>query len=125
MNDPVHHPKHYGKGLFSCECIAISRHMTFNAGNAFKYVWRHQDKGGLQDLEKALVYLGWALEDGVPSVLPGKEALVWDMITTHVLPFVREDEAYLALPLVAQSRLDLAQTHLEIIVEATKELAGL
>jgi hypothetical protein len=64
LTDPVNHPPHYGSSRFGIECIEFSRYMTFPAGNAFKYVWRHADKGNpVQDLEKALVYLDWALDD--------------------------------------------------------------
>ena len=68
MNDPVNHPKHYTQGEAKCsrcdtgiECIDVTRHMTFNIGNAVKYLWRFQDKGGLEDLKKAR----WYLEDEI------------------------------------------------------------
>jgi hypothetical protein len=64
MTDLVNHPPHYSSGRFGVECIAFARYMTFPAGNAFKYIWRHADKGNpVQDLEKALVYLDWARDD--------------------------------------------------------------
>lgn len=64
MSDPVHHPAHYNSDRFGIECIEFTRHMSFNVGNAFKYIWRHLDKGTpRQDLEKALVYIGWAMDD--------------------------------------------------------------
>ena len=31
-------------------------------GNILKYLWRWEDKGGLQDLKKARVYLNWMIE---------------------------------------------------------------
>jgi hypothetical protein len=31
-------------------------------GNVMKYIWRWETKGGLQDLQKAQVYLGWMIE---------------------------------------------------------------
>ena len=34
----VVHPKHYNRT--SIECIVFARHLTFSAGNAFKYIWR-------------------------------------------------------------------------------------
>lgn len=75
LTDPVNHPRHY-TGRFGVECIEFSRYMSFPAGNAFKYIWRHEDKGNpVQDLEKALVYLHWAWYDwrngGTEPVLPG------------------------------------------------------
>lgn len=67
MNDNVKHPEHYTKG--GVECIdAIRASMgkdgfaAYCKGNALKYLWRYKDKGGLQDLEKARVYLGWLIE---------------------------------------------------------------
>jgi hypothetical protein len=35
----------------------------FCIGNVLKYVSRWRKKDGLQDLEKAQVYLGWAIEN--------------------------------------------------------------
>lgn len=68
MSDPVNHPAHYSADRFGIECIEFTRHMSFNVGNAFKYIWRHLDKGTpRQDLEKALVYIGWAMEDRTPA----------------------------------------------------------
>lgn len=62
--DNVNHPKHYNNSEASCskcgnqiECIDITRHMNFNVGNAIKYLWRHTDKNGLEDLRKARWYL--------------------------------------------------------------------
>ena len=61
--DMVNHPSHY-EGNTSIECIdamvlALGRKavMDFCLGNAFKYLWRHKHKNGLEDLEKAKWYL--------------------------------------------------------------------
>lgn len=57
-HDPVNHPKHYTTHPSGVECITITRHMTFNLGNAIKYIWRCGDKGKpIEDLEKAIWYL--------------------------------------------------------------------
>ncbi len=60
--DMVNHPDHYTRG--GIECIeAIKASMTpeefrgYLKGNIMKYLWRYQDKGGLEDLQKA----GWYL----------------------------------------------------------------
>lgn len=60
----INHPPHYNSSKAECsgckkqiECIDITRHMNFNIGNAFKYLWRYEHKGGVDDLEKALWYL--------------------------------------------------------------------
>jgi len=57
-HDPVNHPKHYTSHPSGVECIEITRHMGYNLGNVFKYVWRADLKGkDIQDLEKAVFYL--------------------------------------------------------------------
>ena len=93
--DPVHHPSHYVNDRFGCECIDLARRFTFNAGNAIKYVWRHEEKGNpLQDLEKSLVYLNWAIEDWDRGIHPmlGNEfyrAETNALIRQHVHPYLR------------------------------------
>lgn len=58
MNDLVNHPKHYTSHPSGVECIEITRHMTFNLGSAFKYIWRAGLKeDAIQDLEKAIFCL--------------------------------------------------------------------
>ena len=57
-NDPVNHPKHYTQHPSGVECIQITRHMKFNLGNAFKYIWRADLKNDtIEDLEKAIWYI--------------------------------------------------------------------
>ena len=66
--DPVRDPNHYTKG--EVECIdAMKAAMSpeafcgFCKGNVLKYIWRYETKGaGLQDLQKAQVYLGWLID---------------------------------------------------------------
>lgn len=66
-SDPVNHPTHYTKG--GVECIdAIRASMTDEAfagyckGNVMKYIFRYENKGGVEDLNKAAVYLKWLVE---------------------------------------------------------------
>ena len=57
-NDPVNHPKHYTDHPSGIECIEITRHMGFNLGNAFKYIWRCDlKKDDIEDLKKAIWYI--------------------------------------------------------------------
>lgn len=59
-HDPVNHPKHYTSHPSGVECIQVVEHMTFNVGNAIKYLWRAGLKDAapqLQDLEKARWYI--------------------------------------------------------------------
>lgn len=54
----VNNPPHYNNHPSGIECIEITRHMSFNLGNVFKYLWRCGDKGKyLEDLKKAAWYL--------------------------------------------------------------------
>lgn len=62
MTDYVNHPPHYNSG--NIECIdAIEESMTHDAfvgylkGNIQKYLWRFENKKGLQDVLKAEWYL--------------------------------------------------------------------
>ena len=70
MSDAVNQPDHYtgGNGI---ECIAAIRaalgddgFRDYCAGNVLKYVWRYKSKNGIEDLEKAQVYLGWMIDPG-------------------------------------------------------------
>ena len=66
--DMVNHPNHYANNrmrqIIGVECIDFTRHLSFDVGNAFKYVWRCSDKGKVaQDLEKAAFYLNDHLEN--------------------------------------------------------------
>lgn len=56
--EEVNHPGHYG-GDTTYEAIKVIEAwgLGFCDGNAVKYIRRWKDKGGLQDLEKALWYL--------------------------------------------------------------------
>ena len=59
-NDPIN-PKHY-EHVSGITTIEVNRRMTFDSGNAFKYVLRHKDKGTpLQDLTKARWYIADAV----------------------------------------------------------------
>lgn len=67
-SNTVHKPTHYGSG--DIECIdAIKASMSAEAfkgylkGNTQKYVWRYSYKNGLEDLEKAKVYLEWLIKE--------------------------------------------------------------
>ncbi len=58
MNDSVDHPKHYTSHPSGVECITVTEHMSFNVGNAVKYLWRADEKGNaLEDLKKARWYV--------------------------------------------------------------------
>ena len=65
--DNVNHPSHYNQGKFECidvmvETFGSEATQDFCVLNAFKYIWRSREKGGVSDLEKALWYLKKYLE---------------------------------------------------------------
>lgn len=65
MSDNVQHPKHY-EGHTSLECIdcmelifGTDNTAMFCLENAFKYLWRHENKNAEEDVDKAGWYLNW------------------------------------------------------------------
>ena len=69
MNDNVKHPSHYCKG--GMECIdAIKAAVSditdpfeaYCTGNIIKYIWRWNDKNGVEDLKKAKQYADIIIE---------------------------------------------------------------
>lgn len=64
ISDSVDHPPHYNNSPAKCdcgrriECIDITRHLSFNIGNAIKYLWRVDLKNSsVEDLRKAAWYI--------------------------------------------------------------------
>lgn len=60
----VAHPGHYNQGGIECidaikSCMSPEAFKGFLKGNIIKYIWRHEQKGGADDLAKAAVYLDW------------------------------------------------------------------
>lgn len=74
MSDQVNHPKHYNSHPSGIECIDIVRHMSFNIGNAMKYLWRADEKGApIEDLEKAIWYLQDEVTKRRNELIPARE----------------------------------------------------
>ncbi|MHA7967712.1 DUF3310 domain-containing protein [Paenibacillus sp. CAU 1782] len=67
-NDNVNYPQHYTSG--KVECIDAIESATVNlsgidaicTGNAIKYLWRWQQKNGVEDLKKAMWYINKIIE---------------------------------------------------------------
>lgn len=56
--EAVDHPSHYNANPSGIECIDVVEHLSFNVGNAIKYLWRAGMKGDLlEDLRKARWYV--------------------------------------------------------------------
>jgi len=54
----VNHPAHYNANPSGVEAITVIEWMTFNIGNAVKYLWRCFEKGDpVENLEKARWYI--------------------------------------------------------------------
>lgn len=65
--DMVSHPPHYkGSDDVPFECIAVVRDLSFDVGNAVKYLWRTEMKNGIEDVKKARWYLYDAVKSGDP-----------------------------------------------------------
>lgn len=65
IDDEVNHPKHYTGHKADIECIMFTELLPSLAANAFKYVWRCNDKDNREeDLEKARWYLNRSCELG-------------------------------------------------------------
>ena len=66
-NDIVNNPKHYYTGTFECIEVMLETHgveatKDFCVCNAFKYIYRHRNKNGVEDIKKADWYLKMYLE---------------------------------------------------------------
>lgn len=66
-NDMVNHPPHYESGQFECidvmvETQGVEAVQCFCVCNAFKYLYRHKNKNGLEDIKKAIWYLNKFVE---------------------------------------------------------------
>lgn len=67
MIDNVNHPVHYETNGIECfDAIKASQGtaaaMDFAICNAMKYIWRHRNKGGIEDIKKARWYLDKYIE---------------------------------------------------------------
>lgn len=62
IDDPVNHPQHYTRGNIECidmieDILGEKGFIGYLKGNIIKYLYREEDKNGLEDLEKAKWYL--------------------------------------------------------------------
>ena len=67
LNDNVHAPAHYTAGDIETidyirDKLSKEQFIGYCVGNVLKYVSRYRLKGGKEDLEKAQIYLKWAIE---------------------------------------------------------------
>lgn len=67
IDDNVQHPSHYTGGSIECidamaETQGVEAVKNFCICNAFKYLWRHGKKNGVEDVKKADWYLNKFIE---------------------------------------------------------------
>lgn len=65
--DVVHHPPHYAdKEIevidYIADTLTPEQYEGYCIGNVIKYISRYRHKGGVEDLKKAQVYLGWVIK---------------------------------------------------------------
>lgn len=77
--DVVNHPKHYESGKFECievmeETQGVLAVMGFCICNAFKYLYRHKRKNGIEDVKKAKWYIDKYIE--LAEKTPAHEGVV-------------------------------------------------
>lgn len=69
MNNNVEHPLHYTQGAI--ECIEALKAATVGksgieavcVANVIKYLWRYEEKNGIEDVEKSMWYLNRLLKE--------------------------------------------------------------
>lgn len=62
LSDSVNNPPHYNQGEVECidaieSALGPEGFRAYCKGNALKYIWREQRKGGTESLRKAIWYL--------------------------------------------------------------------
>lgn len=65
--DNVNRPKHYAAGKFECidvmlAIFGVKMVSAFCILNAFKYIFRHKLKNGIEDIRKSIWYLNKYVE---------------------------------------------------------------
>lgn len=119
QTDMVNHPPHYN--AYSIEVIEVTRHCSFNIGNAIKYMLRHLHKGtSQQDLEKAL----WYIDDYIKT-WPSKQTLIPNpsartQLFTLTYEYRNQEGmllgVYEALRFIGLDRIDLAREQLAMVL---------
>lgn len=65
--EEVNHPQRYAGGKYECidvmtDVFGVDAVRNFCKLNAFKYLWREQNKNGVEDIKKAVWYLNKLIE---------------------------------------------------------------
>ena len=67
MNDNVNHPRHYADKKIEVidyikDTLTNEQYEGYCRANVIKYISRYDKKNGIEDLQKAQVYLQWLIE---------------------------------------------------------------
>lgn len=84
-HDPVNHPQHYTAHPSGIECLDVVRHLPYELGNVIKYCWLWQNKGGIEDLRKALTYLDYCTTETRALVTQNATAKAQAIVASIVL----------------------------------------
>lgn len=80
MKEMVNHPSHYNQG--GVECIDAMKAATIHkvgieavcVSNVIKYLWRYEEKNGLEDINKAQWYLNRLYDEVSQKYVDDKKA---------------------------------------------------
>lgn len=59
----IRQQKHYNQYKIQPITFIVENKLSFCAGNAVKYILRHKEKNGIEDLKKAKVYIDYMIEE--------------------------------------------------------------
>lgn len=101
MNDNVNNPSHYTAGPVECldaMIAAFGREAVNNFAvcNAFKYIFRHEHKGGREDLLKAIFYLRLATGDDPRETRAHKSKDIAKTVDSDMAAYEQRLEGYRA-----------------------------
>lgn len=91
--DNINHPNHYTWHPSGVECIETVRDPLFCLKTAWVYLWRCNHKGTFEsDVNKALLYLQWALESPPAEwVIVSNSCLLW---AETIRNYLTDEELY-------------------------------
>jgi hypothetical protein len=61
-NATVNSPIHYTWHPCGLEARDVAQEFTYNIGTAIAYLWRHEYKNGIEDLEKAIKHIEFEID---------------------------------------------------------------
>ena len=74
INPEYYHKYHIELNGKDIQPFSVLNDYTFGAGNVIKYLIRYKEKGGKEDLEKAITYIDLILEDEILNSSDGYDS---------------------------------------------------